>query len=61
MLSQHLIDELSDILEQEGSSKLSKDEMAQIASELLRFFELLAKQDYETNHKKGSWLHLPLV
>lgn len=53
MISQLLIDELRDILEQEGSSGLSKDEIAQIASELLRFFEVLTKQDYETNNKKG--------
>ena len=52
MLSQPLIDELRNIVDQENSTKLSKDEAAQAASELLRFFELLTKQDYE-NHKKS--------
>lgn len=51
MTSQHLIDELRDIIEKEFSIELGKDEAAQVASDLVRLFELLAKQDRENNHK----------
>ena len=52
MLSQHLLDELQEILEQTCSRKFEKSEVADIATNLCDLFELLAEAYTQNNGRE---------
>lgn len=51
MLSQQLIKELGDIIEQDCGITLSPQELFNIAHSLVGYYDLLAKYNYEDKNK----------
>jgi len=51
MLSQQLIKELGDIIEEDYRIQLSPQELFSIANSLAGYYDLLSKYDYEDKNK----------
>lgn len=54
MIEKNLLGQLRTILKEDFKKDLPDKAVFEIATTLLGTFELLTKQDNETNHKKGS-------